>query len=436
MQQVVIDKPYRFVPPYPGEFWARLYRPRLPRYLRRTWGIESYEIRGLERVRQSIDAGHGILLAPNHPRPCDPLAMGLLSAPLGRLLYAMASWHVFLEGGRFRAWLARRLGAFSVHRWGMDREALKAAIQVLAEAHRPLIVFAEGHITRTNDRLTTLLEGTAFIARAAARQRAKATPPGQVVIHPVALKYFFEGNLAASVEPVLDDIETRLSWRPQRGLPLEQRITKVGDALLALKEIEYLGAARNGPVGPRLQTLIDALLEPLEKEWLGGRRETAVVERTKLLRTAILPDMVSGDISQAERDRRWRQLADIYLAQQLSCYPPDYLAAQPSPERILETVERFEEDLTDVARIHRPLHLVLQVGEALEISPARDKSGGEDPLMHQFEARLRDMIASLNAEPRRSQASSPLNQKMLAAPTSSAGSVSTKSKQPPARGAD
>jgi len=406
MQQVVIDKPYRFVPPYPGEFWTRLYRPWLPRYLRRQWGIESYEIRGLEKVRQAVDAGHGILLAPNHPRPCDPMAMGLLSAPLGRLLYAMASWHVFLEGGRFRGWLARRLGAFSVHRWGMDREALKAAIQVLVEAQRPLIVFAEGHITRTNDRLTTLLDGTAFIARAAARQRAKATPPGQVVIHPVALKYFFEGDLAASLEPVLDDIETRLSWRPRRGLPLEQRIIKVGDALLALKEIEYLGAARNGPVGPRLQTLIDALLEPLEKEWLGGHRQTAVVERAKLLRTAILPDMILGDITQAERDRRWRQLADIYLAQQLACYPPDYLAAQPSPERILETVERFEEDLTDVARMHRPLHLVMQIGAALEVSPARDNSGGEDPLMQQLEERLRAMIVSLHAEPRRCHASS------------------------------
>ena len=122
--------------------------------------------------------------------------------------------------------------------------------------------------------------------------------------------------------------------------------------MLALKEIEYLGAARNGPVGPRLQTLIDALLEPLEKEWLGGHRQTAVVERAKLLRTAILPDMISGDITQAERDRRWRQLADIYLAQQLACYPPDYLAAQPSPERILETVERFEEDLTAVGGQH------------------------------------------------------------------------------------
>ena len=42
----------------------------------------------------------------------------------------------------------------------------------------------------------------------------------------------------------------------------------------------------------------------------------------------------------AERARRWEQLADLYLVGQLSCYPPDYLAAKPTPERLLETVER------------------------------------------------------------------------------------------------
>ena len=38
----------------------------------------------------------------------------------------------------------------------------------------------------------------------------------------------------------------------------------------------------------------------------------------------------------------------IYLAGQLACYPPDYLAANPTPERLLETVERFEEDRFDL----------------------------------------------------------------------------------------
>jgi 1-acyl-sn-glycerol-3-phosphate acyltransferase len=401
MQAVVIDQPYQFVPPFPGTLWVRVLGPLLPYYLRRSWGVEAIEFRGLEHLRQSLAAGHGVVLTPNHPRPSDPMVMGLLSAKVGRPFHAMASWHVFLEGGRLRGWLIRRLGGFSVHRWGMDREALKAATAIVAEASRPLVLFPEGLITRTNDRLGTLLEGTAFIARAAARQRAKNTPPGQVVLHPVGLKYFFEGDLSAAVEPVLKDIEYHLTWHPQLGRTLHERIAKIGRALLSLQEIEYLGESQSGPVGPRLQALIDCLLQPLEKEWLGDRRAKSIVERVKALRTAILPDLVTGDLAPAERERRRRQLADIYRAQQLALYPPDYIAPPTTPERILETVERFEEDLTDKARIHWPLRVVLQVGEPLEASPAKEKAaGGEDPLMQQLEQRLTGMLAQPDGEAR------------------------------------
>ena len=72
---------------------------------------------------------------------------------------------------------------------------------------------------------------------------------------------------------------------------------------------------------------------------------------------------------------------DAYLAQQLYCYPPDYLSESCPPERLLETVERFEEDLTDVARVHRPLRVVIHVAPAIEVSPTRERGGAEDPVM-------------------------------------------------------
>lgn len=398
MQNIVIDKPYKFIPPHPSNPLVRsLLAWWLPHSLRRNYGLEHYEYRGLEQLRQSIAAGHGIILAPNHSRPCDPMVMGLLGLQVGRPPYTMASWHLFMEG-RFRAWMVRHCGGFSVYREGMDREALKAATSILVEAQRPLCIFSEGIVTRTNDRLNTLQEGPAFLARTAAKQRAKVTPPGKVVIHPVAIKYFFGGDLKASVGKVLDEVETRLSWRPQRDVPLVDRISKVGEALLALKEIEYLGQSQAGPIRERQAHLLDQLLVPLEKEWLNGRREPAVVERVKRLRIAILPDMVAGEITENERARRWRQLADIYLAQQISLYPADYVRSRPTPERLLETVERFEEDLTDVARCHRPLKVVIQVGEALPVSETRERGKGEDPLMTQLAERLQKMLDGLANE--------------------------------------
>jgi hypothetical protein len=285
-----------------------------------------------------------------------------------------------------------RLGGFSVYREGLDRESLKCAARILAEARFPLVVFPEGFVTRNNDRLMNLLDGVAFLARTAAKQRAASPRPGKVVLHPVFVRYFFEGGLEAAIAPVLREIEARLSWQPQSHLPLRERIVKAGHALLALKEMEYLGATQSGEVRERLAHLLDHLLEPLEREWTGGRRESDPMTRIKRLRTAILPDMIHGELAEAESARRWRQLADLYVAQQLHCYSGDYLAGAPTPERLLETVERYEEDLTDNARPHPPLHAVISVGQAIEATPARDRGAESDPISNELRRQLEMML--------------------------------------------
>jgi 1-acyl-sn-glycerol-3-phosphate acyltransferase len=403
MQNIVVDKPYRFVPPHRGTLFLRFLHHWLPGHLRRAWGIERMEWRGVERLKQSLAEGHGVLLASNHCRPCDPLVVGLVEREINRAAFILTSWHLFMEG-RVKAWLLRRAGCFSVYREGLDREALRSAVALLAEAQRPLLIFPEGFVSRTNDRLGALQEGTTFIARAAARARAEASPPGQVVIHPVAVRYFFHGDLAAAVGPVLQEIEARLTLRPLPDQPPLQRVCRVGEALLALKEVEYLGQAQAGDLRQRLERLLEAILGPLEEEWLKGRQEAGAMERIKRLRAAILPDMAADRVSPAERARRWRHLANVYLAQQVHAYPPDYLHGQPTPERLLETVERFEEDLTDQARIHRPLRVVIQVGEAIEVRPER-RPGGQDPLLKQLEHQLRTLLAELAASPQHPPAS-------------------------------
>jgi 1-acyl-sn-glycerol-3-phosphate acyltransferase len=388
MQAVVVAKPYKFVPPYRGTFWPALVRPLLPRLLRSD-GITSVECHGVEKLAASVAAGHGIMLAPNHCRPGDPFVMAKLGYAVGRHIHAIASWHIFMQG-RMQRFLLSRGGAFSIYREGLDREALKCAIQILTEARRPLVIFPEGVISRHNDRLNALMEGTAMIARSAAKQRAAATPAGRVVIHPVALRYFFKGDLNATVEPMLDKIEKRFTWQSNRGMPLVDRVGKIGGALLTLKEIEHLGAPQAGEIDERIRRLIDHLLCPIEDAWLKGRHEGSVVTRVKLLRTALLPELVAGELSEPEQEQRWKLFAQLYLAQQLAFYPPRYLAESPTPEKILETVERFEEDMTDQVRPVPPIHAVATVGDAIEVTQDRVR-GSEDPLM----TTLREQLESL-----------------------------------------
>lgn len=395
MQNIVIDKPYEFIPPRMSRFWCWVARMMLPGQLRRDFGITSVQCIGAERLKESLDAGHGIMLVGNHCRPCDPMVLDSLGVAVGRPFNTIASWHVFMTS-RIKRFLLPRIGGFSVYREGLDRESLKCAMKIVTEGRHPLVIFAEGIITRSNDRMVTFLDGPAFLARGAARQ-LKDAPARKVVIHPVFIRYFFEGDLGKTVLPVVEDIEKRLSWQPQVQLGLLARIRKVGLALLALKEIEYLGAAQEGDLGQRLQRLVDHLLIPLEKQWTGGRGDGDTMARVKRLRTAILPDLVSGGLSEAERTARWRHFADLYLVQQLYCYSGDYIAGNPSQERILETVERYEEDLTDAARPHPPIHAVIVVGEAIEVSAARDRSAEVDPITTEVRARMEALLEESKA---------------------------------------
>ena len=105
--------------------------------------------------------------------------------------------------------LLRRAGAFSIYREGMDKQAVQTSIQILESAERPLVIFPEGHISRTNDRLTPMLEGTSLIARQAAKKRAK--DGGKVVVHPVALRYSFPFDVEPAAARMLDEIERRLT---------------------------------------------------------------------------------------------------------------------------------------------------------------------------------------------------------------------------------
>src|SRR5262245_4509105 len=403
MQNVVIAKPYEFVPPDRRRFWPAVFRPLIRPILSRVWGVTTVDFVGIETLRVALRERASVLLAPNHCRPCDAIVITLLGAKAGTPLYTMASWHQFM-GRRSKAWLLRRLGAFSVYREGLDRTAVRTAIELLVEARRPLVIFPEGIITRSNDRLGALNEGAAFIAHSAANQRAKNEPGARTLIIPVALRYRFLGRLDQSAAPVLDRIENRLTWTPSPELPLIERLRRAGNAILGLKELELVGEFRHATIAERLSRLIDEILGPLEVEWKVKKREGDVPARVRALRTAILPELVEGGLSDSERDRRWDQLARLYLAQRLSLYPPGYLEGHPSTERVLETVERLEEDLTDVATVHRPLAVTVSVGEPLAVTvdgprPAVLTSEVRDRIETLLDIRCTGDRASAPAEP-------------------------------------
>jgi hypothetical protein len=220
-----------------------------------------------------------------------------------------------------------------------------------------------------------------------------------VVIHPVATRYAFQGDVAATLAPDLDALESGLSWQPQRHLSIVDRIDRIGQALLSLKEIEFAGAPCNGNLYERAEKLVEDVLSRLEAKWQTNESSGNAMVRVKRLRSVILPDMVAGRVTPEERERRWRDLAALYYAQNISHYPRDYILREKNlPERVVETVERLQEDFTDTLRVHEPFQAVIQVGEAIPVGTERVRDELGDPVMAEVRRQLQTMINELAAE--------------------------------------
>lgn len=404
MQNIILEEPYEFIPQIDSDWWCWLVRFRLHGYLRRVYKIHAFECRGEELLRQSLEAKRAIILAPNHCRLSDPMVLGVLSKRVGTELFAMASWHLFRESA-YQRWLIRRMGAFSIYREGHDRQSVNHAVEVLVAGRRPLIIFPEGAVSRHNDLLMDLMDGPGVIARQAAKRRQKEGK-APVVIHPVAIRYTFEGDVRSTVEPEVERLERSFSWQPQTHLTLAGRLAKVAEGMLALKEVEFLGGAREGDPHTRAERMIVELLTGLEDKWGVRGQEKGLVSRVKAVRGAILPDLIAKRVDPEERAARWRDLAVLYYVQQIAHYPRGYIGGENNlPERLVETVERLGEDFLDRVSYHGPMRCTMQVGEAIEVSPERDRSAHRDPAMEEAARSIQSMLDGLVAERRRDLAS-------------------------------
>ena len=80
MRSILIEKPYKFIPPIRAK-WPQFWLLKLgafKSYLRNECGVVAHECRNVDLLRDSLKAGHAILLAANHCRTGDAWAGGAL----------------------------------------------------------------------------------------------------------------------------------------------------------------------------------------------------------------------------------------------------------------------------------------------------------------------------------------------------------------------
>lgn len=122
----------------------------------------------VSRGREHLDTEGPLVIAPVHRSNLDaPLVAALANRPFKSL----AKESLFSPSPL--GWLMSALGGFPVERGAADRDALRAAQDLLA-AGEAIIVFPEG-TRQTGDRVADVFDGAAFLA---ARTGAKVIPVG------------------------------------------------------------------------------------------------------------------------------------------------------------------------------------------------------------------------------------------------------------------
>lgn len=370
-------------------FWIRFCRPLRRRKQKREQRIMEIEVRGAERLRGAIEAGHGIMINPNHSGHADAHIMYHAADEVGTPFYFMSAWQVFYMQSLIGQQIMRWHGCFSVDREGTDMKAFRQATEILQKEPYPLVIFPEGEVYHLNERTTPFREGAATIALSAAKRAER-----EVVCIPCGIKYEYLEDPRPNLLNLMDRLESEIFWRPHSDLPLEKRIYRFAEGAMALKELEHLGHTSSGPLPERLNVLADRILKRLEEQYEISDAEGTLPERVKELRQHALQSYhdLAGD--DPRRKRYGNDLDDLYLVTQLFSYPGDYVGERPSIERMAETLDKFEEDVLGVytAEIRGDRKATVSFGEPIPAVPSRERKRAAGELTRAVEQSVQQLL--------------------------------------------
>lgn len=348
------DTVYEYRPPRYSRLWAPvLYALSDVLYLRRRYRVAEVRVGGAgERVLAHYRGGDSLLFAPNHSDHADPHVLMHLSRRFRIPLHFMAAREIFELNWGLRGRILQRAGVFSIDREGSDLRAIKEALRILAEGRYPLVLFPEGEIYHLNEMLTPLNEGAATIALRTARRPGDGSGGRRVMVVPTGIRYRYEEDVRPAFGPALDRLEAYLHWPPRRHEGVVERLYRFGEAILGLREMQWLGHTLGGPLPERVGEFRERLIRGVE-DALGKPAGTAAhPERVRRLRGHIRSLILAQPRPPPETLRKYYGLLDrLYLAVQLYSYQAQYVREKPSQERLAETIQKFEEDLFDEYRV-------------------------------------------------------------------------------------
>ncbi|MBU61239.1 MAG: hypothetical protein CMI26_01905 [Opitutae bacterium] len=396
------DKSYHFFEPKPNrcvEAFLRWMNRKF--YLRGTTNlIKEVVVMNPEMVVEARKhAGNRLLFLPNHPTHSDPPIMIEVFRQLGLPVSFMAAYDIFLQS-KLNAWCMQRTGCFSVDREGSDRKSMKEALRLLKEGERGLIIFPEGNVYLTNDKVTPFLDGPAFIGLKAQQNLGDDHP---VFAIPVSLKVTHLSNAAGEVVALFRRLAIEVNEDYDESSDHVTEVKRLG--WFALKKVmSGLAKPLDGEVGDdlagELRNIARQLMEKLELELeLSAKDGEDLVDRIRRIRRRIHALRIADKPTLADFKAR-TLAAEAMLAFRLLSYPGTYLEENPTLDRMGETIQKVLEDLgSAILPPYAGRRALVRFGEPIDLAAESANGKGRvqvAELSRRFEIAVQDGLDLLD----------------------------------------
>ncbi len=361
-----------FKPPKPNALFMRVAQWLVPCVLRGPLKISKFVIDPESLEQLSGIANHPMVLVPNHADYADASIMFALSKRVGDPFCYMCARETFK--GRIRSFVMQRLGIYSVMRGSVDREAFRTTRSLLAEGKYPLVIFAEGEISRQNDTVLPFESGVIQLCFWALDDMAKVDAVKPLYIVPIGIKYVYDEEMWDEIEGALTRLEREIL--PQGSPAAEDlygRLRQIGAAIVSTLEREYkLRADEDRSLNERIEQLREHILSQVE-EFMGVTPQTTALPRTRVRALKNLIDAEvyreTEELSAYERqihEQRLEKFQEFYpdlnrLLNFIAIYD-GYVGENRSPERFLEVITRLEREVFGASKPRGPRIAFMRFG--------------------------------------------------------------------------
>ncbi len=172
--------------------------------------------------------------------------------------------------------------------------------------------------------------------------------------------------------------------------------------MLALRELEFLGAPQQGTLKERITRLMFSILDEMEDRRIGRRSDEPVPVRVKELRRCCLKALAAPGVTREDQRTARRDLNSLFVAIQLFSYPGDYVRESPTLERFAEIMTKFEQDALGVTypAPRGPRRAIVKLGEPIDVRSYLQPGGRRSrdataALTDELETRIQSLMDAL-----------------------------------------